>query len=143
MVFTPTNEPWAEFYRQLFPGHTTPRTGFEAWKFGSTAVNVTRQLWEARSRAEQRYEQRWGEDPDRWPIPHPPVLLWLPECFHAACLRCEWIHGGGSRRRPEALLAHAHAVEHGAPPALVSLRPIPVAARNGPTDPRPPEWSSR
>jgi hypothetical protein len=41
MPYIPTDEPWAEYYRQLLPGHTHPRNAFDGWKYASTAVNIT------------------------------------------------------------------------------------------------------
>jgi hypothetical protein len=141
MSWTPSDEPWAEYCRQLFPGHTKPGSAFESWKYASTAVNITSQLWEIRERVRRTYERVDGP-PETWTLTHPVVLLWLPQCFSAACLRCEWVTRGSADPAVEAARARSHAVEAGDDPDAVARRRIHVAPRNGPADRPPPvRWA--
>ena len=61
--FRPTTEIWADYYRQLYPGHTHPRSSFDSWKYATTVVGFARDLWESRERARLRWESEKGVDP--------------------------------------------------------------------------------
>jgi hypothetical protein len=140
MPFIPTDQPWAEYYRQLFPGHTESRHAFDGWKYASTAVNIATQLWDTRSRALATYERRQGLDRSRWPFPHPPVLLWLPDVLHAGCLGCEWIDDSGSDGA--AARARQHAIDLGGWAELVRATRVWVWERGGERDSWPPfRWA--
>lgn len=132
MSWTPTGEPWADYYLQLFPGHTNPRTAFDSWKYASTAVNVTVQLWETRERGRQRHVAEFGADPDAWPTAHPPIVLWLPEAYFPACLGCAWI-SRSSVTDLAGTAARGHAAAPGTDISRVN-QPVPVLPRNGPHD---------
>ncbi len=71
---------------------TAERTAFAQWKVYSTGVNVARQLAGARNRGRQSWLTEHGTDPERWPLPHPPLVLWLPYRPFAACAACTWLH---------------------------------------------------
>src|SRR3712207_2734815 len=90
MPVGPDDHPWAEMYRHLYPEHTRPRTRYDAWKYASAAVHVVEAFWEARESARAAYESEHSRDPSGWPFAHPPVLLWMPHTYTAACLRCGW-----------------------------------------------------
>jgi hypothetical protein len=80
-------------------------------------------------------------DGTRWPFPHPPVLLWLPDVLHAACLGCEWIEDG-SDGAAVAALARKHAIELGGDADRVRLTRVWVWGRGGPRDSWPPfRWA--
>ena len=87
----------------------TPRRTFIAWKRQSTGVNVARGLMAARNRAHAAWVEGHGPDPQGWPLPHPPVLMWMPFAATGACLRCHWVHGAKTLSVDEAALARAHA----------------------------------
>jgi hypothetical protein len=88
--------PWADYYRSLFPGYTHPRSGFDAWKYKTTAVAITEGLWEVRERAVRRWKRIHGLDPGAWPVAHPPAVLWIPWIAHGACVTCTWIDVDGT-----------------------------------------------
>jgi hypothetical protein len=141
MSWQPTDEPWAEFYRNVNPGYASARTSWDRFKYATTVVNVTVQLWQARERALNHWHGRYGENPDGWPMSHPPVLLWLPESFTAACLRCSWgvTSGDGAHAATQ---ARDHTIANGADPSRASRRPIRVWERGGPVDGPPPmRWA--
>jgi hypothetical protein len=83
----PTTEDWADYYRQLCPGHTNPRSSFQVWRYATTAVDITRGFWVARERARATWEAEHGDDASAWPISHPPVVQWLPMIAKAASWR--------------------------------------------------------
>jgi hypothetical protein len=140
MPWTPSDEPWADYYRQIFPGHSNPRTAYDSWKYASTAVNITRQLWETRERGRNLFIEHHGPNADHWPVPHPPVVLWIPVVLHPACLRCTWITSVGSAEEA-GQVARAHAFEHVPRSSRVAQYRVPVLPRNGAVDDPPPaQW---
>jgi len=109
--FQPSDEAWADYYRQLFPGFVSPRNSFEVWKYSTTATTIAEEFWDARSVALFGWEAAYG-DQKNWPISHPPVVVSNHDIDKAACLGCSWIAGTDG----DDLMAFglAHAVEHGA-----------------------------
>jgi hypothetical protein len=133
--FRPTTEIWADYYRQLYPGHIHPRNSFDSWKYATTAVGVAEQLWEARERARLRWESENGDSPPDWPVAHPPVVLWLPMVANAACLVCSWIARGSDATVESAgHIARDHSVEHGSDRDTVRQHRVPISERDGPID---------
>jgi len=102
------NVPWADYYKSLFPGHVHPRNGWEAWKFRTTAGNISQTLWEARERSTVEWQSRSAKPPIT-AITHPPVVLWLPYVapwrFSSLYVdrRREWVdrRGGCFRKVPQ------------------------------------------
>jgi hypothetical protein len=43
--FLPTTEPWAHYYRFLYPGHEHPRTAFSSWKYATTRDQHCESAW--------------------------------------------------------------------------------------------------
>jgi hypothetical protein len=142
MPFIPTDEPWAEFYRNMFPGHVRPRSPFAAWKYASTAVNVASNLWQARERARRRYEATHGKNPDSWPIAHPPLILWMPDAYDPACLRCAWTARSPGGAAGAGLAARQHSLQHGGDPLRLANSTVQVEGRGLPGDPQPPVASA-
>ena len=63
-IFVP-DEPWADYYRTLFPGHVRPRNGFHAWKYGTTAMDIAQSLWRSRELGRQAWEHATIDDESR------------------------------------------------------------------------------
>jgi hypothetical protein len=136
IAFRPTTEVWATYCRQLYPGHERPRTAFGAWKLATTAVNITRSLWEARERARLRWQSDYEPDPAGWPVEHPPVVLWVPNVASAACLQCSWVsRGRGSTPASAGRAARKHSIDNGGDLRTVRQLRVPVSQRGGPYDP--------
>ena len=93
--FRPTDEAWADYYRQMFPGHEHPGSAFAAWKYATTAVDVAVTCWEAREKGRADWVAAHGGDISAWPVLHPPFVLHLPQIYWAACLGCTWVVRGG------------------------------------------------
>jgi hypothetical protein len=130
--FRPTTEPWADYYRQLYPGHEHPASAFAAWKYATTAVGAACSYWEARERARLDWEDANGSDPATWPISHPPVVLYLPQVARAGCLACTWFdRADKSDVQSAAELAVSHAVEHGVDQRALRGFAVPVSGRSG------------
>ena len=109
--FLPTDEPWADYYRVQFPGHTRPSAPMSAFKYATTAKNISRALWDARERARAEWEARVLVVRPTLPL-HAPVVLWLPSVAHPACLGCTWLSPGVYSDLVEAAdKALRHAVE--------------------------------
>ena len=131
---------WADYHGQLWNVKNVQRNSLASWKINSTGVNIARQLASARNRGLAAWVQAHGSV-EHWPLPHPPVVLWLSHSPYAACLGCTWIAGTLDMGRAAAL-AREHASEglsddlH----ALV-LAPIRVWRRDGPHDEPGPEWA--
>jgi hypothetical protein len=53
--FLPMAEPWAPYYRSLWPDHANPPSRFVSWKYGSTGVDHARELRTARERAREQW----------------------------------------------------------------------------------------
>jgi len=128
------DEPWADYYRSLFPGHTHPRNNFDAWKYSTTAVNVARALWGARERALRQWERDHGVDRGPWPVDHPPVVLWLPYIARGACLNCTWIGGDAADLRRAGRSARNHSISKGDDPMVVRDLRVPISERGGAAD---------
>ena len=133
--FRPTTEDWADYYRQLYPGHANPQSGFQVWKYATTAVDITRGFWVARERARATWEAEHRDDASAWPISHPPVVLWLPAIAKAACLACTWIDPNGDAD-PSVVgeIARRHSIGHGADLESVRRLRVPISARQGVSD---------
>ena len=117
-------EPWADYYRLLYPGAARPRSNFDAWKYATTAVDIARALWGSRERALLHWEADLGPDPGAWPLAHPPVVLWSPYIAHGACLACTWISAGaGSDLRRAGRRARKHSISAGDDPTVVRSLP--------------------
>ncbi len=100
--FIPTDEPWAEYYRSVWPGYATPQSPFIRWKYASSAVSIVRDLWNQREQALAAWTEVHGDDPEGWPVAHPPLIPFVAGRCWSACLRCLRIecdgggdHGGG------------------------------------------------
>ncbi len=133
-AFSPSGQPWANYYWILYPGHVRPSNGFSAWKYATTAVNITEALWQARERARVEWEASLAEHPFRWDIDHPPVVLWLPYVAYGACLSCTWLVDANSSLESAVELSKAHTIENGTDREFVSSLRVPISERNGPTD---------
>lgn len=130
--FIPTTQPWADYYRAEFPGHVNPSSGFSAWKYASTAINIVQTYWQSRERARVEWESAHGLDPTSWPMGHPPVVLWIPSCAKAACLACTWIDGSsGSDLAVAGSNARSHAIDHGSNARIVRSLRVPISQRKG------------
>jgi hypothetical protein len=126
----PGNVPYADYFRNLSPGAQSPRNKWSRWKYLSTCMNIAEALWNARERARLSWEASAGEL-----LEHPPVILWLPETAHGACLGCTWIDQEGSGSIEEgAASARRHSIEHGADPVAIAGLRVPISERNGPCD---------
>lgn len=103
---------WEDYHGQMFNLTPAPNT-FIAWKRQSTGVNVARGLMAARNRGCAAWIADHGDDPDAWPLLHPPAVLWMPFAATAACLRCTWVHGPSALSVDEAaVLARGHSEAH-------------------------------
>jgi len=112
--FNPTDEAWADYYRQMFPGHEHPGSAFAAWKYATTAVDVAVTCWEAREKGRVDWVAEHGSDSAAWPVLHPPFVLYLPQLYWAACLGCTWVLRGGRDPSTAQALAAGHTAESGA-----------------------------
>ena len=112
--FGPTDEAWADYYRQLFPGHEHPGSAFAAWKYATTAVDVAVTCWEAREKGRADWAAEHGGDISAWPFLHPPFVLHLPQIYWAACLGCTWVVRAGRDPSTAQALAASHATQYGA-----------------------------
>ena len=130
--FLPTDEPWADYYRALFPNHATPSSPMAAFKYSSTAIDSARTLWGARERARQQWESASRAD-DQGLRQHPPVVLWHPDAANAACLGCTWIGGCSSDLAQAAQWAVDHAIEAGGPEIASGTR-VPISEANDRAD---------
>jgi hypothetical protein len=128
---------WREIHRQMFDP-TIPLSGFGQWKVMSTVANVARSYASSRNRALRAWEAKHGTDRNVWPVPHPPVVLWIPDRSVAGCLRCLWIDACIPIPAAVAMSARHHAAQHLPPgdaiPALLA-RPIRIWCRDAPEDP--------
>jgi hypothetical protein len=126
-VFLPTDEPWADYYKVEFPGHTSPSSPMSAFKYATTAKSVSRTLWDARERARSQWEAQVGHTRP-W---HAPVVLWVPSLAHPACMGCTWLapraYGGLADAAGDSV---RHAVESGEAPGLINGL-VPIAEEGG------------
>ena len=110
---------WGPYFDAEFgPPHRV--RAWIAWKISSTGVNIARRWWDQREELRQAYEAENGSDPDRWPTPHPGIVIdavqWVA---HAACLGCQWIDMPGTDmkdprwREDAAAVARRHKSSHG------------------------------
>ena len=155
--FVPTDEPWAEWYRQRFPGWSSPATPWARYGYASTYRNTAIGLWHDRQVAIDAWVADHGADPSAWPLAHPPLILQAGGLDHAACAGCTWVDPTPWSEQDEdvcAEVAIAHAVAHGADPEVVEALGLPVtpsAARwaallagvdpDDPTPTVPGEWT--
>ena len=126
------DKPWFDYYRTMFPGYKNPPSGFIAWKLGSTAINIARDVWGMREQAREGWCARFGEDISDWPVEHPPVVLWMPMVGQGACLRCRWLHDRSDGRgdlKTAGREARRHSVSEGADPAVVGELGVPIVYR--------------
>lgn len=119
----------AAYYDAMYDAAAAP-SALVRWKMGSTGRRIANDLAAARTRSLAAWQAERGVDPDTWPLPHPPAVLWLPDVAVAVCLRCSWLdrHGHGV---PEATTAaRRHALEYLADGDVVARQildaPLPV-----------------
>jgi hypothetical protein len=110
--FRPTTEAWADYYRQLFPGHANPRSSFEVWKYATIAKTTAEGYWDARQRALSAWESEHGNDRQGWSRSHPTVVLRHEGIAKAACLGCTWLAGGEDDDGLQ-VVARRHSSDHG------------------------------
>jgi hypothetical protein len=110
--FRPTTEAWADYYRQLFPGHANPRSSFEVWKYATTAKTTAEWYWDARQRALSAWESEHGNDRRGWIRSHPTAVLRREGIAKAACLGCTWVAGGEDEGELRTS-ARCHSLDHG------------------------------
>jgi len=89
--FRPTDEPWAEWYRTLFPGFERPADAYELWQYATTAVDTVEALWHAREELRSAWVAEHGNDPSGWPASHPPAVVVRGSQRIHACLGCTWM----------------------------------------------------
>ncbi len=135
-IFVPDSEPWAPYFRTLFPDYLRPRSGFIAWKYSTTGRRMAKRLWAAREVLRGQWIHQHGSDPEGWPIAHPPAVLWKPYVADSACLRCTWL-GEVSDSTPQAagLRAREHSIAEGSNRQAVDRMRVPIGERNGLCDP--------
>ena len=134
-AWIPTTEPWAPYFRQLWPSYLTPRSGFIAWKHCTTGVHIAETLWDLRQGLRGEWILSHGSNPETWPIAHPPAVLWMPYIAHAACLRCSWLgEGGDSSLEVASRNAKEHAILGGCDTRVAARIRVPVGERGGPSD---------
>ncbi len=109
--FHPTDEAWADYYRQMFPRHQQSESAFAVWKYATKAVDVARTCWEAREKGRADWTAEFGDDLSVWPLLHPPFVLNLPRIHWAACLGCTWVVRSGPDPSAAWYLAASHAAE--------------------------------
>ncbi len=109
--FHPSDEPWADYYRQMFPRHEQPESAFAVWKYATTAVDVARTCWETREKGRADWITEFGDNPSTWPIAHPPFVVHLPRIYWGACLGCTWVLRSGTDPSAAQVLAVSHASE--------------------------------
>jgi hypothetical protein len=129
---------WETYHEQMFDLSEAPNA-FIRWKILSSGVNLARQLAGARNRGRAAWVAEHGQDPDAWPLPHPPAVLWMPTVASAACLRCLWLGYRGVGDPDEAAAAaRGHAAEYvtadSAAARLLLREPLPVWQRDDPYD---------
>ena len=120
--FRPTTEAWADYYRQLFPGHTDPQNSFETWMYATSAKTTAEGFWDARQRELSAWESEHGNDHQGWSRSHPPVVLQHEGIAKAACLGCTWIAGGEDEDELRAA-ARRHSLDHGDPEVVIEGQP--------------------
>ncbi len=134
-VWTPTTEPWAPYFRQLWSDYLTPPSAFISWKYRTTGKNIAVQMWEVRQRLRAEWKLRYGSNPGSWPLAHPPAVLWMPYAAHAACLSCSWLDDrSGSILETAGRRAKKHSIAEGCDPDFVTQIQVPVGERGGPID---------
>jgi hypothetical protein len=133
--FVPVSEPWAPYFRTLWPDYLRPRNAFISWKYSSTGKEMAEGLWAAREVLRGEWIHRHGSDPERWPIGHPAAVLWLPHVAHSACLRCTWLaRSGDSTPLAACRGAKEHSIAEGCNAQAVDRMRVPIGERNGPSD---------
>ena len=107
--FRPTDEPWAAYYRQMFPNSERPGSAFAAWKYATRAVELAIDCWGEREDARTAWEAGHGADPAGWPVRHPAFVARRSHLCWAGCLGCTWIVRCGNAGIDA---AHAAASDH-------------------------------
>jgi len=96
--------------------------------------NISMSLWKIREQARSDWESDHGTRVERWPVAHPPAVLWIPFFANAACLGCTWIDrrtfGEGDLLQAGAR-ARAHSVGAGCDPEQVDRLQIPISQHDG------------
>ena len=83
---------WGPYYEAL---HPPCRTHFIInWKVVPKEMDRAASLWQRRQELRRANEADHGSDPAMWPTQHPGIVLGA----NAACLGCNWFHGGGRYR---------------------------------------------
>ena len=106
--FRPTDEAWADYYRQMFPRHDRPGSAFAAWRYATKAVEVAMTCWGTREKGRADWTAEHGDDASAWPVAHPPFVLRLRQLCWAACLGCTWVVRCGHDHSTAEALAASH-----------------------------------
>lgn len=99
-------DPWADYFDQLFPVRTTNPWG--AFKIATTGRNHVIALWTRRAEVFQIHSLVHGDDPSHWPLRHPTLVLHVPEIHYAACLGCTWLAAGTPDRASAEVATNTH-----------------------------------
>jgi hypothetical protein len=134
------HKPWFDYYRTMFSEYKDARSGYTAFKLGSTATNMAREAWALREEARLQWTEHFGGASADWPLEHPPLVLWLPIVGWGACLGCTWLQdrtgGKGGDVKTAAREARKHALDEGADPTAVRTVGVPTVYRDdGPPPP--------
>ncbi len=118
-----------EYHWQMYGDRGESGDAWTRYKILTTGLNVARKHVAARNRGRADWIVRHGSDPDAWPMPHPPGVVWIPERFAAVCLRCLWLdyHAPFHADAEHSAREHARSfLPAGSPSGLLLPEPLPV-----------------
>lgn len=99
-----------QYHRQMYGVLDHVDDQWTRYKIMTTGLNMARKHVAARNRGRADWTARHGPDPDAWPMPHPPGVVWIPDSFAAVCFRCLWIDDDAADLDDAERLAREHAL---------------------------------
>ena len=128
-----------EYWERLFPPGHDRGTYFE-WFRTNGARSWCQRIAVLRNEGRAHWIEQHGCNPVNWPLPHPPVVIWMPYTYVALCAGCYWLNhrvDNGAQAAGSTLL---HTLEHCDDPADLERWGRPLKVWHDPRiEDRPPE----
>ena len=130
-----------EYWNRLFPLGRDRGAYFE-WFRTNGARSWCQRMATIRNRARSDWIDQHGSDSAAWPLPHPPVVVWMPHSYTALCAECYWMNHrvNNGEEAGEAAIAHSLSRCHDEGALMRWGRPLKVWHDTRAKEKPPAEW---
>ena len=130
-----------EYWQQIFTRDLS-RGKYVTWMQNNAARSWTQRLARIRNGARADWVEQHRPDPEAWPLPHPPVVIWMPYSYVALCAGCYWLNHRVDNGAQAAGAALLHSLEHCDDPSALHRWGRPLKVWHDPriADRPPEDW---